>query len=72
MGESRYQPFRLYSLTSSSNSGVLKSVMAEMCDETNLAHAFAYVPIAWSAGGTIGCVSTNVYIQLASDRIDLW
>ncbi|KAI6006602.1 major facilitator superfamily domain-containing protein [Pisolithus orientalis] len=36
------------------NIGVLKSMMVEITDETNLAQAYAYMPIAWSSGGTLG------------------
>ncbi|KAH8109157.1 MFS general substrate transporter [Phellopilus nigrolimitatus] len=36
------------------NIGVIKSMLAEMSDETNLARAFAYQPIPWSTGCTVG------------------
>ncbi|KAH8108892.1 member of major facilitator multidrug-resistance DHA1 sub-family, partial [Phellopilus nigrolimitatus] len=36
------------------NIGVIKSMIAEMTDGTNLAHAFAYQPIPWSTGATFG------------------
>lgn len=36
------------------NIGVIKSMMAEMTDETNISKAYAYMPIAWSTGGTLG------------------
>ncbi|KAJ4480152.1 member of major facilitator superfamily multidrug-resistance, DHA1 sub-family [Lentinula aciculospora] len=36
------------------NIGVIKSVMAEMTDSTNIAQAYAYMPIAWSTGGVMG------------------
>ncbi|KAJ2924858.1 hypothetical protein H1R20_g12247, partial [Candolleomyces eurysporus] len=36
------------------NIGVIKSMMAELTDETNLAQAYAYMPIAWSTGCTVG------------------
>ncbi|THH06664.1 hypothetical protein EW145_g3938 [Phellinidium pouzarii] len=36
------------------NIGVIKSLMGEMTDSTNVARAFAYQPIAWSSGATIG------------------
>ncbi|KAF8896546.1 major facilitator superfamily multidrug-resistance, DHA1 sub-family [Infundibulicybe gibba] len=36
------------------NIGVIKSMMAEITDTTNIAQAFAYMPIAWSTGGTLG------------------
>ncbi|CCM04993.1 uncharacterized protein FIBRA_07191 [Fibroporia radiculosa] len=36
------------------NIGVLKSMMAEITDSTNIAEAYAYLPISWMAGGTLG------------------
>ncbi|KAG8780303.1 hypothetical protein FRC12_023220 [Ceratobasidium sp. 428] len=36
------------------NVGVLKSMMAELTDETNQAQCFAFLPIIWSTGSTIG------------------
>jgi hypothetical protein len=30
--------------------------MVEITDSTNLAQAYAYMPIAWSSGGTLGYV----------------
>ncbi|KAK2460149.1 hypothetical protein APHAL10511_007828 [Amanita phalloides] len=36
------------------NIGVIKSMMAEMTDETNISRAYAFMPIAWSTGGTLG------------------
>lgn len=36
------------------NIGVMKSMMVEITDSTNLAQAYSYMPIAWSSGGTIG------------------
>lgn len=39
------------------NIGVIKSIMGEMTDETNVARAFAWQPLPWSTGATIGCVS---------------
>ncbi|KAJ7760704.1 member of major facilitator superfamily multidrug-resistance, DHA1 sub-family [Mycena maculata] len=36
------------------NIGVIKSMMAEMTDSTNIAQAYAYMPIAWSTGGVLG------------------
>ncbi|KAG6333676.1 hypothetical protein ID866_5419 [Astraeus odoratus] len=36
------------------NIGVMKSMMAEITDETNLALAYSYMPLAWSGGGAIG------------------
>jgi len=36
------------------NIGVIKSIMAEMTDVTNLSLAYSYLPIAWSTGTTLG------------------
>ncbi|KAG5715809.1 putative peptide/nitrate transporter, partial [Termitomyces sp. T112] len=36
------------------NIGVMKSIMVELTDSTNIARAYAYQPIAWSMGGTLG------------------
>ncbi|KAI0327954.1 MFS general substrate transporter [Cubamyces sp. BRFM 1775] len=36
------------------NTGVSKSMMGEITDETNIAQGFAWLPVAWSVGSTIG------------------
>ncbi|KAF8699440.1 hypothetical protein AX14_000959 [Amanita brunnescens Koide BX004] len=36
------------------NIGVIKSMMAELTDETNISIAYGYMPISWSTGSTIG------------------
>ncbi|EAU89606.1 hypothetical protein CC1G_02495 [Coprinopsis cinerea okayama7 len=36
------------------NVGVTKSVMAEITDATNAPQAFAFLPVAWSVGSTLG------------------
>ncbi|CAL1716373.1 unnamed protein product [Somion occarium] len=36
------------------NVGVLKSMVAEITDSTNLAQAYAYLPIAWASGQALG------------------
>jgi MFS family permease len=36
------------------NVGVIKSMLGEITDETNMAQAFAFIPICWAAGSTIG------------------
>ena len=36
------------------NVGVLKSMLGELTDDTNLAQGFAFLPIVWSMGATIG------------------
>ena len=32
----------------------MKSMMAELTDETNVARGFSLVPLTWAVGGTIG------------------
>ncbi|KAF9219805.1 MFS general substrate transporter [Gyrodon lividus] len=36
------------------NIGVMRSMIAEITDPTNVAEAFAYLPFTWSAGTTLG------------------
>ncbi|KAH6909200.1 major facilitator superfamily domain-containing protein, partial [Coprinopsis sp. MPI-PUGE-AT-0042] len=36
------------------NIGVIKSMMAEMTDETNISTAYAWFPLAWSTGSSLG------------------
>ncbi|KAG2355803.1 major facilitator superfamily domain-containing protein [Suillus spraguei] len=36
------------------NIGVMKSMTAEMTDSTNMARAWAFLPLAWSSGSTLG------------------
>ncbi|KAI0711906.1 MFS general substrate transporter [Cerioporus squamosus] len=36
------------------NIGVMKSMLAEITDPSNIAQAYAYLPIAWSTGATLG------------------
>lgn len=36
------------------NVGVLKSMLGEITDDTNAAQGFAFLPIVWSTGSTIG------------------
>ncbi|EKM58463.1 uncharacterized protein PHACADRAFT_89967 [Phanerochaete carnosa HHB-10118-sp] len=36
------------------NLGVIKSMMAELTDHTNMAQAFALLPVMWSLGSTVG------------------
>jgi hypothetical protein len=36
------------------NVGVMKAFMAEIADESNMAQAFAMMPITWCVGATIG------------------
>jgi len=36
------------------NIGVIKSMVAELTDETNMARGFSLIPVIWALGGTIG------------------
>jgi hypothetical protein len=36
------------------NIGVVKSMLAELTDETNMARGFSLIPVIWAIGGTIG------------------
>jgi hypothetical protein len=38
------------------NIGIIKSMMGEMTDSTNIATAFGMMPLAWSTGSALGCV----------------
>ena len=38
------------------NIGVTKSMMAEITDASNRARGFAYLPMVWALGSTLGCV----------------
>lgn len=36
------------------NSGIMKSIVAEITDPTNLPQVYAYLPVSWSTGSTLG------------------
>jgi hypothetical protein len=36
------------------NIGVMKSMLAELTDETNMASGFSLIQVTWAIGGTIG------------------
>ncbi|KAH8985275.1 MFS general substrate transporter [Lactarius akahatsu] len=36
------------------NIGVMKSMMAELTDETNMARGFSLIPVTWAVGSTVG------------------
>ena len=36
------------------NTGVMKTMVSEITDPTNIAQAFGFLPVVWSIGGTIG------------------
>jgi hypothetical protein len=41
------------------NIGVMKSMLAEMADETNIAQAFAIIPLSWALGVAAGYVGSS-------------
>jgi hypothetical protein len=47
------------------NIGVMKSVTAEITDSTNMARAWAFVPVAWSTGATLGYILRSFRFQYA-------
>jgi hypothetical protein len=50
------------------NIGVMKSMLAEMTDETNMARAFALGPLSWSVGSALGYVSSLLLKWLRNRR----
>jgi len=44
--------------TLNGNMGVMKSMLAEIADETNMARAFALIPLSWAIGGAAGYVNS--------------
>jgi hypothetical protein len=36
------------------NIGVIKSMLAELTDDSNMARGFSLIPVIWALGGTIG------------------
>ena len=42
---------------SQQNSSLIKSMVAEITDSTNVARAFSFIPITWFLGASIGLVS---------------
>ncbi|KAF9525662.1 major facilitator superfamily multidrug-resistance, DHA1 sub-family [Crepidotus variabilis] len=47
------------------NIGVIKSMVAEMTDSTNISKAYAYMPISWSTGSTLGPIIGGVLARPA-------
>ncbi|KAG5644648.1 hypothetical protein DXG03_008030 [Asterophora parasitica] len=54
------------------NIGVSKSVMGEITDSTNIADAFALMPLNWSFGSTIGPILGGLLSQPAKTWPDLF
>ena len=51
------------------NIGVLKSMMAEITDETNRDRGFAFMPMIWSLGSTLGYV---IAIDYRGGAVSSW
>ncbi|TBU39765.1 MFS general substrate transporter [Dichomitus squalens] len=47
------------------NIGVTKSMMAEITDSTNRARGFAYMPMIWALGSTVGSIIGGVFSRPA-------
>ncbi|KAH8099993.1 MFS general substrate transporter [Cristinia sonorae] len=54
------------------NIGVLKSMVAEITDSTNLAYAYAYLPISWSTGQAIGPAVGGYFSRPADQFPDIF
>ena len=51
------------------NIGVMKSMLGELTDSTNMAQGFALLPMAWSVGMTLGLVDDSVlFVCISVDR----
>ena len=48
---------------SQQNSSLIKSLVAEITDSTNVARAYSFVPITWFLGASIGLVSTYLFCE---------
>ncbi len=46
------------------NIGVVKSMLAELTDETNMARGFSLIPVIWALGGTIGFGASVSFLLL--------
>jgi hypothetical protein len=44
--------------TLNGNASVMKSMLAEIADETNLARAFVLIPLSWAIGSALGYVNS--------------
>ncbi|KAF7330235.1 Major facilitator superfamily multidrug-resistance DHA1 sub-family [Mycena venus] len=53
------------------NIGVIKSIVAELTDSTNIAQAYAYMPIAWSTGSTLGPIIGG-FLARPADRFEMF
>jgi len=46
--------------TLNGNMGVMKSMLAEIADETNMARAFMLIPLSWAIGTAAGYVNARL------------
>ena len=46
--------------TLNGNVGVMKSMLAEIADETNMARAFTLLPLSWAIGSAAGYVNLSL------------
>jgi hypothetical protein len=55
------------------NIGVMKSMLAELTDETNMARGFSLLQVTWAVGGTVGygTLLTTVPLPDAFDSLGL-
>lgn len=42
------------------NVGVIKSMMGELSDSTNIAQVMALMPVVWSTGATVGYAAADI------------
>ncbi|KAJ7236260.1 major facilitator superfamily multidrug-resistance, DHA1 sub-family [Mycena haematopus] len=54
------------------NIGVIKSIVAELTDSTNIAQAYAIMPLAWSTGSTLGPIIGGSLAQPAERFPDIF
>lgn len=54
------------------NSGVMRSMMGELTDSTNMAQGFALIPITWCFGGFFGSVFLWIQTRAESVAASLW
>ena len=49
------------------NIGVMKSMLAEIADETNMGQAFTLIPLSWAIGSAVGYVN-SLLVDWLPDR----
>jgi len=53
--------------TPNGNIGVMKSMLAEIADETNMGQAYALIPLSWAIGSAVGYVN-SLLVDWLPDR----